>query len=75
MDRDNTTRTGARAPGVERKTARTEVLTSTSAPDTEQGIPMEAESTQDDGKPGFGKASSDISGLEAVLGKTRRTEF
>jgi hypothetical protein len=30
MDRDNITRTGARAPGVERKTARTEVLTSTS---------------------------------------------
>jgi len=33
------------------KTARTEVLTSTSPPDTEQGNTMEAEGTKDDGKP------------------------
>jgi len=51
MDRDRITRTGARASGVERKTVRTEVFTSTSDPDTEQGILMEAESTKDDGKP------------------------
>jgi hypothetical protein len=31
--------------------ARTEVLTSASVPDTEQGITMAAESTKDDGKP------------------------
>ena len=39
MDRDSITRTGARAPGVERNTARTEVPTSPIVPDTEQGNP------------------------------------
>jgi len=75
MDRDRITRTGARTPGVERKTARMEVLTSTSRPDTEQGTSMEAESTKDDGKPVGGEGLVGYSSLEAVLGKTRRTEF
>jgi hypothetical protein len=44
-------------------------------PDTEQGILMEAESTKDDGKPVSWGRRRLISGLEAVPGKTRRTEF
>ena len=52
-----------------------EVLTSTSRPDTEQGTSMEAESTKDDGKPVGGEGLVGYSSLEAVLGKTRRTEF
>ena len=51
MDRDSITRSEARAPGVERKAACTEVLTSHIVPDTEQGIPMDAESTKDEDKP------------------------
>ena len=51
MDRDSITRTGARAPGVERITARAEVPARPIVPDTEQEIPMDAESTKDDGKP------------------------
>src|SRR5208337_1199584 len=39
MDRDSITRTGARAPGVERNTARTEVPARPIVPDTEQGNP------------------------------------
>src|SRR5271157_2407706 len=37
MDRDSITRTGARAPGVERNTARAEVPAHPIVPDTEQG--------------------------------------
>ncbi len=51
MDRDSTTRPEARAPGVERKAACTEVLTSHIVPDTEQEIPMDAASTKDEDKP------------------------
>src|SRR5271157_5892913 len=39
MDRDSITQTGARAPGVERNTARTEVPARPIVPDTEQGNP------------------------------------
>jgi hypothetical protein len=39
MDRDNITRTGARAPGVERQiAARTEVLKRIVSPDTELNV-------------------------------------
>jgi hypothetical protein len=69
MDRDSITRSGARAPGVERNAACAEVLISTSAPDTEQGLTMEAESTKDDGKPVVGQASSDIPALKPYWGK------
>jgi hypothetical protein len=51
MDRDSITRTGARAPRVERETACTEVAHKHIVPDTEQGTPMNAESTKDEGKP------------------------
>jgi len=69
MDRDSITRSGARAPGVERNAACAEVLISTSVPDTEQGLTMEAESTKDDGKPVVGQASSDIPALKPYWGK------
>jgi hypothetical protein len=51
MDRESITRSGARAPGVERKAACTEVLTSAIVPDTAQELPMVAESTKDEDKP------------------------
>ena len=55
MDRDNITRTGARAPGVERKTARMEVLSRPIVPDTEQEIAVAVASTKGEGKPGSGE--------------------
>ena len=56
MDRDSITRTGARAPGVERNTARAEVPTSPIVPDTEQGKSRwRLEGTKDDGKPESGE--------------------
>src|SRR6516164_3863375 len=57
------------------KTARTEVLTSTSPPDTEQGNTMEAEGTKDDGKPEIGQASSDIPALKPYWGKPAVRNF
>ena len=44
------------------------------APDTEQGISMEAESTKDEGKPA-GKASSDIPALKPYRGKPAVRNF
>jgi hypothetical protein len=46
MDRDSITRTGARAPGVERLDRSHGGDHKRIVPDTEQGIPMEAESTK-----------------------------
>jgi len=57
------------------ESARTEVFHKRIVPDSAQGITMAAESTKGDGKPSTGKAAPEISGLEAVPGKTRRTEF
>ena len=58
MDRDNITRTGARAPGVKRQiAARTEVLKRIVSPDTERGRDAKAGSTKGGGKPGDGKFS------------------
>jgi hypothetical protein len=51
MDRDNITRTGARAPGVERQIRSHGGAYKRILPDTEQGITMAVESTKDDGKP------------------------
>ena len=52
MDRDRTTRTGARAPGVERQIRSHGGAWKRIIPDTEQGIMMAvAEGTKDDGKP------------------------
>jgi len=74
MDRDRITRTGARAPGVERIRSHGGVHKRI-VPDTEQGVTMEAESTKGDGKPVRWEGRVWNSGLEAVPGKTRRTEF
>ncbi|MGH9626951.1 MAG: hypothetical protein ACRD7E_01090 [Bryobacteraceae bacterium] len=52
MDRDSITRTGARAPGVERQIRSHGGAYKPIIPDTEQGVTMAAESTKDDGKPG-----------------------
>ena len=51
MDRDNITRTGARAPGAERLDRSHGGAYKRILPDTEQGITMAAESTKGDGKP------------------------
>jgi hypothetical protein len=51
MDRDSITRTGARAPGVERQIRSQGGAYQRIVPDTEQGITMAAKSTKDDGKP------------------------
>jgi hypothetical protein len=51
MDWDSITRTGARSPGVERKTGRTGVLISTSLLTQSRENFMTAEGTKDDGKP------------------------
>ena len=51
MDRDRTTRTGARAPGVERPVRSHGGAYKRIIPDTEQGDLMAAESTKGDGKP------------------------
>ena len=51
MDRDRITRTGARAPGVERLDRSHGGAHKRILPDPEQGIRMTAESTKDAGKP------------------------
>jgi hypothetical protein len=51
MDRDRITRTGARAPGVERLVRSHRGVRKRTVPDTEQGITVNAESTKGDGKP------------------------
>src|SRR5215831_20228617 len=84
MDRDNITRTGARAPGVERHMSLAWLcFTEQATPDTERGIHAAAESTKDGGKPDHatgmlgasltearsGKALSDMPALEPYWGK------
>jgi len=51
MDRDSITRTGARAPGVERENRSHGGACKRIHPDSVQGITMAAESTKGDGKP------------------------
>jgi hypothetical protein len=51
MDRDRTTRTGARAPGVEQSIRSHGGAYKRIISDTEQGVRMAAESTKGDGKP------------------------
>jgi hypothetical protein len=51
MDRDSITRTGARAPGVERWIRSHGGAYKRFVPDTARGISMAAEGTKDDGKP------------------------
>ncbi len=77
MDRDSITRTGARAPGVERVgSARTEVPYSRIVPDTEQGV--HGESSGHEGRwqtRFFGKALSDIPALKPYRGKLAVRNF
>ena len=75
MDRDSITRTGARAPGVERLDrshggARKRLL-----PDTEQGIGMIAQSTKDASNQFAGKAASDMPALKPKRGKPAVRNF
>jgi len=89
MERDSTTRSGARAPGVERRWSlawrcSTEQIIS----DSERRLYAAAEGTKDGGKPDHatgmlgasltearsGKTLSDRAALEPYRGKTRRTE-
>ena len=76
MDRDSITRSGARAPGVERlgPLAR-RCLTRASSLTQSREYTVKAVGTKDEGKPVVGQASSEIPAFEAVLGKTRDTEF
>src|ERR1700716_4262525 len=69
MDRDSITRTGARAPGVKRETACTEVAHKHIVPDTEQGTPMNAEKRRTKANQCIGKASSDTPASKPYRGK------
>jgi hypothetical protein len=76
MDRDNITRTGARAPGVERLEPLARRYLYADRPPTQSGgYLIVAESTKDDGKPGYWEGRVRYSGLEAGLRKTHRPEF
>ena len=57
------------------ESARTEVFTGASARTQSRGNGWSAESTEDAGKPADWEGRVWNSGLEAVPGKTRRTEF
>src|SRR6202790_2633101 len=77
MDRDNITRTGARAPGVERvgPLAR-RCLTCASSLTPSREYTVKAVGTKDEGKPGFlGKALSDIPALKPYWGKPAVRNF
>jgi hypothetical protein len=78
MDRDSITRTGARAPGVERlgPLAR-RCLTRASSLTQSREYTVKAVGTKDDGKPGFfcGKALSDIPALKPYRGKLAVRNF
>src|SRR6266705_3069685 len=76
MDRDSITRTGARAPGVERlgPLAR-RCPTRASSLTQSREYTVKAVGTKDDGKPGFGKALSDIPALKPYRGKLAVRNF
>ena len=76
MDRDSITRTGARAPGVERlgPLAR-RCLTRASSLTQSREYTVKAVGTKDEGKPGFGKALSDIPALKPYRGKLAVRNF
>src|SRR5487761_875929 len=75
MYRDSITRTGARAPGVERQTARTEVLISTSSltPSRDSRWKQRARRTMTNRW--VGKVSSDIPALKPYRGKPAVRNF
>ena len=76
MDRDNITRTGARAPGVERlgPLAR-RCLTCASSLTPSREYTVKAVGTKDEGKPEVGQASSDIPALKPYWGKPAVRNF
>src|SRR5271170_4852978 len=77
MDRDSITRTGARAPGVERvgPLAR-RCLTRTPSLTQRREYTVKAVGTKDEGKPEFsGKALSDIPALKPYRGKPAVRNF
>jgi len=76
MDRDSITRTGARAPGVERNTARVEVPDKPIVPDTEQGNPDGGRTARRTmANPAAGKASSDTPAFKPYRGKPAVRNF
>src|SRR5260370_30118275 len=82
MERDRTTRSGARAPGVERQRPLERRCSSASRPPAQNGDPTrEAGSTKDNGKPtgtrnaSNGKALSDIPALKPYWGKPAVRNF
>ena len=76
MDRDSITRTGARAPGVERlgPLAR-RCLTRTPSLTQSREYTVKAVGPKDEGKPGFGKALSNIPALKPYWGKPAVRNF
>jgi len=76
MDRDSITRTGARAPGVERlgPLAR-RCLTRASSLTQSREYTVKAVGTKDEGKPEVGQASSDIPALKPYWGKPAVRNF
>src|SRR5713101_7327008 len=76
MDRDSITRTGARAPGVERlgPLAR-RCLTRGSSLTQSREYTVKAVGTKDEGKPVFGNALSDIPALKPYRGKLAVRNF
>jgi hypothetical protein len=76
MDRDSKTRAGARAPGAERSgpLAR-RCLTRASSLTPSREYTVKAVGTKDEGKPGFGKALSDIPALKPYRGKLAVRNF
>jgi hypothetical protein len=76
MDRNRITRTGARAPGVERlgSLAR-RCLTRASSLTQSREYTVKAVGTKDEGKPKVGQASSDIPALKPYWGKPAVRNF
>ena len=76
MDRDNITRTGARAPGVERLGPLAgRCLTCASSLTQSREYTVKAVGTKDEGKPEVGQASSDIPALKPYWGKPAVRNF
>src|SRR6266567_2526588 len=75
MDWDSITRTGARAPGVERETARTEVLISTLPLTQRRDLRWKQRARRTMANRWAGKASSDIPALKPYRGKPAVRNF
>src|SRR6516162_9081694 len=75
MDRDSITRTGARAPGVERWNRSHGGACKRIIPDTEQGVTMQQRARRTMANQPAGKASSDSPALEPYRGKPAVRNF